>query len=153
MDCFFSSCLFGFLFQNHVSKRMRPSLASQVNETILQLPSNAWTKIWSLKSSVLSFAHRFGTKSALALKFQLLFTLDIASAGEPAYSKKPQTALPHKLPALHLLRFLMRRQTSQAKSKSTEQFLNFKCKFCRLICSGELESSHAFECHRRNRNA
>jgi hypothetical protein len=43
----------------------------------------------------------------------------------------------------------MRRQTSQAKSKSTERFLNFKCKHC----SGEFESSHAFQCHRRHKNA
>jgi hypothetical protein len=39
---------------------------------------------------------------------------------DPAYSKKPQTAVPHKLLALHLLRLPMRCQTSQAKSKSTE---------------------------------
>jgi hypothetical protein len=65
------------------------------------------------------------------------------------HCKWEPTALPHKLPALHLLRLPMRLQTSQAKSKSTERFLNFKFKHC----SGEFESSHAFECHRRNRRA
>jgi len=64
---------------------------------------------------------------------------------EPAYSKKPQTALP----ALQLLRLPMRRQTSQAKIKSTEQFLNFKCK----NCNGEFASGRAYEAHRSHRSS
>jgi hypothetical protein len=62
-----------------------------------------------------------------------------------AYPERPR----NPLPALHLLRMPFHRETSQAENKSTEQFLNFKCK----TCSCNLSSIRAYDTHHRHWSA